>query len=410
MPAFVGELTLSRLERVISGPGALSALARELDERGRSRVVVVTGRTLGRSALLGQVRAALGDRCVEVFTGARQHVPSAAVHALTALLRETGADALVSFGGGSPVDAAKAAAHALLTDGGHGGPPALLRASRFGGSAEAGRRREGGPHMDGGTADEPLVHIALPTTLSAGEFTGIAGITDERSRVKDAVSDPRIAPRVVITDPDLTAETPDWLWAATGVRALDHAVESIYSARHHPFSDALASNAIGLLVRHLPGSIRCDDPEKTSHRGYCQMAAWLSVFGIAKTPIGLSHAFGHQIGPRWDVPHGFTSCMMLPHSMRFMAGVAPERFGPIAAGLGVPFDAGDPRSSALACADTVVEFIAQFGVPMRLRDVDVPRHEVGDILEVVHDVMERAQVVGRPLALAELTTLLAAAY
>jgi alcohol dehydrogenase len=398
MTAFVGEVTLTHLERVVSGPGMLSELAGELDQRGRTRVVVVTGRTLGRSALLSRVRDALGGRCVAVFTGARQHVPSATVHALTALLRETDADALVSFGGGSPVDAAKAAVHALLAGDAHGG------------SAEAGRRRNGGPHRDRGVAAEPLVHIALPTTLSAGEFTGIAGITNERSRVKDAVSDPRIAPRVVITDPDLAAETPDWLWAATGIRALDHAVESIYSARHHPFSDALASSAIALLASHLPGSIRCDDPEKVSHRGYCQMAAWLSVFGISKTPIGLSHALGHQIGPRWDVPHGFTSCIMLPHAMRFMAGVAPERFGPIAAGLGVPFDADAPRSSALACADTVVELIAQFGVPMRLRDAGVPEREAADIVGVVHQVMERAQVVGRPVTLAELSSLLSAAY
>jgi alcohol dehydrogenase len=371
MPAFVGEFTLSRLERVVSGPGTLSAIAGELDRRDRSRVVVVTGRTLGRSALLGRVKAALGNRCVEVFTGARQHVPSATVQALAALLREVNADAVVSFGGGSPIDAAKAAVHATA---------------------------------------ESLVHVALPTTLSAGEFTAIAGITDERTRIKRAVSDPRIAPCAVITDPDLTADTPDWLWAATGVRAMDHAVESIYSVRRHPFSDALASKAIALLIRHLPGSVRCDDSEKTNHRGHCQLAAWLSVFGISNTGFGLSHAFGHQIGPRWDVPHGFTSCIMLPHAMRFMADVAPERFGPIAEGLGVPFDAAAPRPSALACADRVAAFIAQFGVPMRLRDAGVLRDESGDIAGVVHEAMERAQVVGRPLALAELTALLSAAY
>jgi alcohol dehydrogenase len=382
MPTFVGSFTLSRLERVISGPGTLGAIADEFDRRSRSRIVVVTGRTLGGSALLGGVKAALGHRCAAVFTGARQHVPSATVHALTALLRQVDADGLVSFGGGSPIDAAKAAVHAILAE----------DESRTGSGADA------------------LVHIALPTTLSAGEFTAIAGITDEDSRIKRAVTDPRIAPCAVITDPLLTAETPDWLWAATGVRAMDHAVESIYSVRHHPFSDALAAKAIALLVSHLPGSIRCDDPEKMGHRGHCQLAAWLSVFGISNTGFGLSHAFGHQIGPRWDVPHGFTSCIMLPHAMRFMADVAPERFGPIAEGLGLAFDREDPRPSALACANRVAEFIAQFGMPTRLRDVDVPRHEAVDIAGVVHAAMESAQVIGRPLAVAELTSLLSAAY
>lgn len=382
MPTFVGEFTLSRLERVISGPGTLSAIAGELDRRGRSRAVVVTGRTLGASPLVGRVKAALGHRCVDVFTGSQQHVPSATVHALTALLRDVNADALVSFGGGSPIDAAKAAVHAIVADDG---------------------ATERGPAG-------PLIHIAIPTTLSAGEFTAIAGITDERSRIKRAISDPRIAPCVVITDPHLTAATPDWLWAATGIRAMDHAVESIYSVRHHPFSDALASKAIALLIRHLPGSIRCEDPEKVHHRGDCQLAAWLSVYGISNTGFGLSHAFGHQIGPRWNVPHGFTSCIMLPHAMRFMAGVAPERFGPIAEGLGVPFDPDAPRPSALACANTVAEFIAQFDVPMRLRDADVPSDEAVDIVAVVHDAMTRADVVGRPLNVDELTSLISAAY
>ena len=382
MPTFVGEFTLSRLERVVSGPGTLSTIAGELDRLGRSRAVVVTGRTLGGSALIGRVQAVLGHRCVEVFTGARQHVPSATVQALTALLRDVNADALVSFGGGSPIDAAKAAVHAIMAD------------ER--GVAEPAARA--------------LVHIAVPTTLSAGEFTAIAGITDERSRIKRAVSDPRLAPSVVITDPLLTLETPDWLWAATGIRAMDHAVESIYSVRHHPFSDALASKAIALLIRHLPGSLRCDDPERMNHRGHCQLAAWLSVYGISNTGFGLSHAFGHQIGPRWDVPHGFTSCIMLPHAMRFMADVAPERFGPIADGLGVAFDPEAPRQSARACASRVAEFIARFDVPVRLRDAAVPEHEAVDIVAVVHDAMERADVVGRPLGVDELASLMSAAY
>jgi alcohol dehydrogenase class IV len=381
MPTFAGQFTLSRLERVISGPGSLSAVGAELDRRALSRVVVVTGRTLGRSDLLSRVTNALGDRSAAVFAETRQHVPSATVEALTALLRDVAADAVVSFGGGSPIDAAKAAVHAVLTE------P----------SGAAGSRGE-------------IPHVAIPTTLSAGEFTAIAGITDEGTRIKRAVSDPRLAPCVVITDPELTVETPDWLWAATGVRALDHAVESIYSVRHHPFSDALAARAIALLIAHLPGSIRCADPEKLAHRGHCQLAAWLSVFGIANTGFGLSHACGHQIGPRWQVPHGVTSCIMLPHAMRFMAAKAPERFGPIAEGLGVPFDAAAPAAAALACADRVATFIAGFGLPMRLRDADVPGDEAGDIAGVVHAAMARAETVGRPVTLAEVSALLAAAY
>jgi alcohol dehydrogenase class IV len=383
MPAFVGEFSLVPLERVISGPGSLRSLPAELDARRCSRVLVVTGRTLGRSSLLNDVTAVLGSRCASVFAETDQHVPSATVDALTARVEAVTADCVLSFGGGSPIDAAKAAVHRLIQKG---------NAVQRGGAA---------PH---------LPHIALPTTLSAGEFTAIAGVTDPATRVKRAVSDRRLAPAVVITDPLLTAATPDWLWAATGVRALDHAVESIYSVRHHPFSDALASRAIAMLVEHLPCSIRSGASDRVEHRGHCQVAAWLSVFGIANTGFGLSHALGHQIGPRWQVAHGFTSCVMLPHAMRFMARVAPERFGPIAAGLGQSFEMATAAADAAACAERMAAFIAQFEVPRRLRDAGVPTGEATDIAAVVYESVERSQVIGRPLVLDELRQMLVDAY
>src|SRR5262249_19394093 len=153
----------------------------------------------------------------------------------------------------------------------------------------------------------------------------------------------------------------------------DHAVEAIYSVRHHPVGDTMAARGLALIVEHLLPSIRASGDEgararRLDHRLQCQMAAWLSVYGMTNAGFGLSHALGHQIGPRWNVPHGFTSCITLPHAMRFMADRAPERFGPIAAGLGLPFDVDRPRDSARACADRVAAFIAQFDVPRRLRD------------------------------------------
>jgi alcohol dehydrogenase len=119
---------------------------------------------------------------------------------------------------------------------------------------------------------------------------------------------------------------------------------------------------------------------------------------------------GHQIGPYWNVPHGITSCITLPHVMRFMAGVAPERFAPIAEGFGIRFDAGSAKLSALECADRAAEFIGQFEVPTRLRDAGVPFEELDRIVGAVLAELERANVVGRPLTSDELHALLEAAY
>jgi alcohol dehydrogenase len=375
------EFRFPRLERVISGSNVVDALAAELDERRLSRAVVVTGRTLGASAVLKRITQPLGNRCPFVFTEARQHVPSCSVVELMRAIEQHRADCVISVGGGSPVDTVKAAIYSLLETGGR---PFL--------SAE-------GP-----------VHIAIPTTLSAGEFTDVAGITDEESRVKRAVSDARLVPRTVYTDPTLTIETPAWLWAASGVRALDHAVETIYSLRQHPLSEAVAARGLSLLLKHLPASLTTTGAERLEHRMQCQLGAWLSVFGMTNAGLGLSHALGHQIGPRWNVAHGVTSCITLPHAMRLMADTVPERFGPIALAFGVPFDASSPKVAARECADRMAGFIAQFKLPQRLSDVQVPRDEISDVADLVHDILDRAHTGAWTITRGQVHGVLTAAY
>jgi len=389
---YAGEFTLSRLERVVSGPGTIAVLGAELDRLQRSRAIVVTGRTLGASPLLAQVTGALDSRCASVFTGARQHVPESSVRELVGVIRDTRADCLVSFGGGSPIDMAKVALNAALTAGG----------------TAAGTER-----------DPAIMHVAVPTTLSASEYTSVAGVTDDHTRVKRAVSDTRATARVVICDPVLTAATPDWLWAATGMRALDHAIEVMYAARHHPFTDTLGAKAISLFARHLVPSARSEgearesdqsDPTRLDHRAECLMASWFSVVGLTHAGFGVSHALGHQLGPRWDIPHGITSCLTLPHAMRLMASLAPERFEGIAQGFGVPWDEERPKTAALACADRVAALITQLGLTSRMRDLNIPREDLPPIAARVHEGMMKAGVVDRPVRLEDVQALLDAAY
>ena len=372
-----GVYRFTRLESVIFGAGSVASLATELQRRRVSRALIVTGASLSRSKLLDRVKQAAGAALGGVFTGAAQHVPSKTVDALVEEARRIGADGLISFGGGSPIDTAKVAAMRLLRE---------------------------------QPADSRMPHIAVPTTLSAGEFTPFGGVTDESKREKGGVGDPRLQPCVVILDPDLTRETPAWLWSSTGMRALDHAVEGAYSRRHQPLTDLMSARAIALLVGHLRPSLATAGAEEVEHRMQCQLAAWFSIFGAMNTGLGVSHALGHQIGPYWNVPHGVTSCITLPHVMRFMAGIAPERFGPIAEGFGIRFDAANPGPSALECADRTAKFIAQFEVPTRLRDVGAPHKELDRIAGAVLAEIERSNMVGRPITTADLVALLDAAY
>jgi maleylacetate reductase len=368
-----GEFNLSRLERVIYGPGKIAALKDEMERRGLKRAVVVTTDVVAKLPILGQVTGALGSGCASVFSGIIQHVPRGTVNDLEKEIERVNADSLVSLGGGSPIDSSKVAIYGLL------------------------ETRE-------------LVHIAVPTTLSAAEYTHAGGVTDESTRVKSGVYDPRVLPRTVIIDPALTLSTPDWLWVSTGIRALDHAIECAYAIRHQPISDALAAKSIALFSEHLHPSISTTGDEQLAHRGHCQFASWYSIFGAMNTRFGLSHLLGHQIGPRWDVPHGFTSCITLPNSMRFMAEIAAERFGPVAEGYGIPFDRTNPKPAALKCADRTQEFIAQFDVPKRLRDVKVPHEEIGSIVGPITHELAHMGVVDRPMTEAEVQGLLEACY
>ena len=367
-----------RLERVIAGPGAVESLPSEFERYGCRRALIVTGPTLAASPLIDRVRRGLGDRAAGVHAGVIQHVPARTVDALLQQVRDLHIDCLVSVGGGSPIDTVKAAVHALLT--GQAGPA---------------------------PADGP-VHIAIPTTLSAAEFTDVAGKTDDTTRIKHALADPRLAARTVLLDPVAALDTPAWLWAASGLRALDHAIESLYSARHHAFSDPLAERAIALLVEHLPASLRGERDDQVRHRGECQVAAWMAVFGLTNAGSGISHMLGHQIGARWDVPHGVTSAIVLPHAMRFMATVAPERFAPIARALRIPFD--EAGAAAQECAERVAAFVGQFTLPSRLRDVAVPADELTGIAAHVCDMMNRDQPLGRPMTPDEVVSILAAAH
>jgi alcohol dehydrogenase len=394
--AETGALAFTRLEKVIYGPGRIVTLGEELERRRVERALVVTTRSLGRSGLLDRVTHAAGRRCAGVFAGTAQHAPGETVRALTRELERVDADAIVSFGGGSAIDSAKVAAASIMNGRDMVTEARGLNLSDAFGAASGGRQ---------------LLHVAVPTTLSAAEMTPAGGVTDERTRIKHGVVDPRLQPKVVIYDPELTRDTPDWLWIATGMRALDHGIEAAYSARRQSFTDALATKAIQLLVAHLqPGLQGVWDDARLTHRGQCQIGAWCSLYAGFNTGLGLSHAMGHQIGPKWNVPHGVTSCITLPHAMRLMAGVAAERFEAIALALGVAFDSANPAPSAQACAQRIARFIAQFEVPHSLREAGVPREELLGVAEAIHEEIEQFGTVGRPLTRDEVAGLLEAAY
>ena len=212
----------------------------------------------------------------------------------------------------------------------------------------------------------PVRQVVVPTTLSGAEFSNLAGITDERIRQKHSFIGPNIGARSVILDPEITLHTPEWLWLSTGVRGVDHAVETICSVDAHPYCDGQALHALRLFAQALPL------PDDLAARLLCQQASWLAASSIARVAYGASHGIGHVLGAFADVPHGHTSCVMLPHVMRYNARATADKQRMIAEVLGKP-DA--------PAADTIAELIASLKQPATLRAVGVKREQLPKIAE-----------------------------
>src|SRR6185436_14039004 len=181
-----------------------------------------------------------------------------------------------------------------------------------------------------GRAERPPVSppavrsIAVPTTLSAGEFTASAGCTDTLRQVKESYSHPQMMPRSVILDPAASAHTPEWLFLSTGIRAVDHAVEDICSINPQPLSDGTSMHALRLFSRGLR-AVKAD-PGDLEARLDCQLGAWMSIMGSQNgVTKGASHGIGHVLGGTAGVPHGYTSCVMLAHVLRFNEPVNADR-------------------------------------------------------------------------------------
>jgi maleylacetate reductase len=344
-----GHVVFGLMEGVRFGAPAAEAVAEEAARQGARRVFLMVSGTLARTTdTIDKVRRALGNRYAGVFDQMPPHTPRRPVIEAAAAARAAGADLIATVGGGSVTDGAKAVQLCLANDirmaqalddyrpaAGTGGPPP--------GKAPSVRQ------------------ITVPTTLSGGEFSAIAGVTDERRRVKELFRHPAIIPRVVILDPAITVHTPAWLWLSTGIRAVDHCVEGICSGEANPYADAQALHGLALLTRGLP-RVR-SDPQDLEARLDCQIGTWLSMGPLAcGVPMGASHGIGYVLGAAFDIPHGHTSCIMLPAVMRWNKPANAAQQALVAAAMGHPGeDAGEVLDA----------FIAGLGMPRSLGAVKV---------------------------------------
>jgi maleylacetate reductase len=357
----------SRQEEVVYGRPAASVVAAAANAFGAKRLGIVTSRSLGGDGGLAErLRAELGERVVSLFAGVRAHSPREDVVQGAARARESGCDLLVAVGGGSVIDATKVMQVCLAA--GVASPSELdaYRAS---------------PGSRAGSLDLRVRMVAVPTTLSAAEFTPFAGVTDVSRHAKEGYHHPMLVPRSVALDPSATRDTPMPLWCSTGLKAVDHAVEQLANPNRAPYADALAEAGLGRLSRALRASK--ERPDDLDARLDCQIGMWLAMSGaIAGSGIGASHAIGHTLGGSLGVPHGMTSAVMLPAVLEWNASVLGERDGLIARLLG---------ADGASAADAVRRLCRDLELPSRLQDVGVTADRFRTIAEhTMHDRGVRA--------------------
>ncbi len=346
-----GRVVFGAMDEVVFGTVAAEAVVGQMDRLGTSRAFLMVSGTLNRRTdEIEKIRKALGSRYAATFDAMPPHTPREAVMAAAEQARAANADLIVTVGGGSITDGAKAVQLCLANNISTAEDIDKIRANK--GVA---------PDMTAPTVRQ----ISVPTTIAGGEFSAIAGVTNARTKVKEMLRHELVMPRAAILDPAVTVHTPQWLWLSTGIRAVDHCVEGLCSREAHPYADAQAVRGLSMLAQALP-RVKADAKDIDA-RMDCQIGTWLSMGPLSSgVPMGASHGIGYVLGAVFDVPHGFTSCVMLPSVMRWNKSVNAERQALVSAAMGQPGE---------DAADVLDDFIRGLGMPRSLQDVRIgPEH------------------------------------
>ena len=300
--------------RVVFGAGAVAGLAAEVDRLGAKRALVLS--TPGRGASVRASVASLGKRLAGIYDRALMHVPLEVALDARRVAQDLRADCCIAWGGGSTIGLGKAIA---LTSG--------------------------------------LPVIAVPTTYSGSEMTAVVGMTEGGE--KKTQRDPRMLPRTVVYDPDLTLALPAATSAASGMNAIAHCVEALYAHDANPVSTMLAEEGIRVLAEALPRVVAA--PADPGARAEALYGAWLAGASFATTSLGLHHKLCHVLGGTFNLPHAETHSIVLPHAIRYNHDAAPDAMRRIASSLG-----------SEDAATGIYDLETRLGLRMKLADIGMP--------------------------------------
>ena len=326
------------------GPGVVRDLGSLLRDIGVRRILLVTTEGRLASGDGDRVTAAVGRELVSTFAGVQSHVPAPAVQAAVQQARRDAVDGVVSFGGGSCADLAKAVCYFTERDAGTPGATWLDRPA--------------------------LPHVAVPTTYSGAELTPFFGMTDPSTKRKSGGGGPTVAPVAAVYDPELTLSTPARVSAETGMNALAHCVEAAYSPVRTPEAEAVALAGARRIAAALPMVV--DRPDDIAARSDMLAGAVLGGRALQNAAMGVHHGLAQLVGGRTGIPHGLVNAVILPHAIRFNSDAVPNELRRLGEALG---DGDDPAAA-------VDRLLARLGLPTRLSDCGVTDEDVDAVVRL----------------------------
>lgn len=364
------ELVLHDVEARQALPGVLARL-------GHERAFVVCSRSIRQKTSIVQgIVQALGDRLVGLTDEVGEHSPLGNVLAAARAIRAAGADVIVSIGGGSVMDMCKAIQLCISEDVYE--RDELLKFQFV-------LSEDGTEMLSTSTAAPAIRQIAIPTTLSTSEWTPVSTPINEETSLKARFAVPAGAPVAVIYDPVILAQTPARLLLSTGIRGLDHAINTACAASPHPFAGMLAERAIQLFIENLPLLGAAGGREAYTN---CQLAAWYTGMGQMSVAHGFSHWMVHVVGPYGSVPHSDAGCVLMLAQAKWLQGWAVEQHGRIGRLLGredVPFHV------------VLHDVLTRLRMPLYLEDLGLTRRQVDEMIEpaLQHPMITRNNI--RPI-------------
>lgn len=362
-------------QQVIFGRGSINRLGETLASFPWRALGCCSTASQRRNGSMALLERALGERLVMSFEHVQPHVPDFQVEEVVELALSREVDAIIGLGGGSPIGMAKAVAFTLE------------------------ERRAGKPARATFAIEQPRVPvIAIPTTYAGSEMTPTYGITRSggESTRKVTVTDVKIAPKLIVYDPLLTLALPPDMTAATGINALAHCIEALYSISRNPLSTAAASAGARAIASALPRCFAQGNDEEA--RTEMLMGAYLAGTALSTVTMALHHGICHVLGGSAGVPHGIANGIILPHAMRFNLYATASQLIPVAEAMGVTTTGRSAEEAVGEAIEAIYALIGSLNLPQHLRDVGIAER---DLPRLAHIALQSAAVRNNPAPVTE---------